>query len=376
MDIQALTLNIFARLMREDTVNPPGNELRGAGCLQEIFSAHGIDSRVQDLGHNRGNFICTLGNEGPMLEFCGHLDVVPAAEGWRHPPIDTTEEQGLLYGRGACDMKGGVAAMCAAAIALAPEIGQSRMRLRLVFVADEEQANAGMRAFLAAYQPADYTILGEPTDLHVAVAHRGVARLYIDLHGQARHAAVRAAEETAVTRAARAVLAMDRLNARLGGQTHPTLPAPSVSVTRISGYEKDNVVPGLVRLLVDFRVLPGMEESAAQGMLEKALKEEKIDGFTLRPHFFMPGGAQDVKAPFVSLCCQTAADLNARKEAPQAFDASCEQCFLLQAGSQTVILGPGSLNQAHTADEFVEKAQLLQAARIYMAVARRLMALG
>lgn len=373
MDIQALTLEIFTRLMREDTINPPGNELRGARCLQEIFSAHGIDSQVQNLGHNRGNFICTLGQKGPMLEFCGHLDVVPAAEGWRHPPLGTTEEQGLLYGRGACDMKGGVAAMCAAAIGLAPEIEQSRMRLRLAFVADEEQANAGMHAFLGAYPSADYTILGEPTDLHVAIAHRGVARLYIDLHGQARHAALRSSEETAVTKAARAVLAMDRLNARLKKQSHPILPAPSISVTQISGYEKDNVVPGKVRILVDFRILPGMEESSVQGMLEKALKEEAIDSFTLHPHFFMPGGALEAGAPFVSLCCQTASDLNGRREVPQAFDASCEQCFLLQAGPQTVILGPGSLAQAHTTDECVEKTQLFRAAQIYMAVALRMM---
>lgn len=365
----ALTLEIFEALMAQDTINPPGNEKRGALCLKEIFDREGIPCEVQDLGNNRANFIASFGEGDKILEYSGHLDVVPCVGDWQHTAIGTTEEGELIYGRGACDMKGGVAAMCSAAISMFRDKTPLNGQIRLTFVADEEDANLGMHAFLDSHKAATYTILGEPTDLHVAIAHRGVGRYYIDLLGHACHAALRSTEETAVAKAARAVMAIEDLNKQLESMTHDVLPSPSIVVTMVQGYEKDNVVPGKVRLLVDFRVLPGMTEPQTRKLVQDALDAHGIVGFELTKHFFMPGGEVAQAHPFVSACVEQAEKLNERKEAPQAFGASCEQCFLVEAGSATVIIGPGSLDQAHTVDEFVEKAQLLRAAKLYREIA-------
>lgn len=365
----ALTLEIFEALMAQDTINPPGNEKRGALCLKEIFDREGIPCEVQDLGDNRANFIASFGEGDKILEYSGHLDVVPCVGNWQHTAIGTTEEGDLIYGRGACDMKGGVAAMCSAAISMFRDKTPLNGQIRLTFVADEEDANLGMHAFLDSHKAATYTILGEPTDLHVAIAHRGVGRYYIDLLGHACHAALRSTEETAVAKAARAVMAIEDLNKQLESMTHDVLPSPSIVVTMVQGYEKDNVVPGKVRLLVDFRVLPGMTEPQTRKLVQDALDAHGIVGFELTKHFFMPGGEVAQAHPFVSACVEQAEKLNERKEAPQAFGASCEQCFLVEAGSATVIIGPGSLDQAHTVDEFVEKAQLLRAAKLYREIA-------
>ena len=365
----ALTLEIFEALMAQDTINPPGNEKRGALCLKEIFDREGIPCEVQDLGDNRANFIASFGEGDKILEYSGHLDVVPCVGDWQHTAIGTTEEGELIYGRGACDMKGGVAAMCSAAISMFRDKTPLNGQIRLTFVADEEDANLGMHAFLDSHKAATYTILGEPTDLHVAIAHRGVGRYYIDLLGHACHAALRPTEETAVAKAARAVMAIEDLNKQLESMTHDVLPSPSIVVTMVQGYEKDNVVPGKVRLLVDFRVLPGMTEPQTRKLVQDALDAHGIVGFELTKHFFMPGGEVAQAHPFVSACVEQAEKLNERKEAPQAFGASCEQCFLVEAGSATVIIGPGSLDQAHTVDEFVEKAQLLRAAKLYREIA-------
>ena len=324
---------------------------------------------MQDLGNNRANFIASFGEGDKILEYSGHLDVVPCVGDWQHTAIGTTEEGELIYGRGACDMKGGVAAMCSAAISMFRDKTPLNGQIRLTFVADEEDANLGMHAFLDSHKAATYTILGEPTDLHVAIAHRGVGRYYIDLLGHACHAALRSTEETAVAKAARAVMAIEDLNKQLESMTHDVLPSPSIVVTMVQGYEKDNVVPGKVRLLVDFRVLPGMTEPQTRKLVQDALDAHCIVGFELTKHFFMPGGEVAQAHPFVSACVEQAEKLNERKEAPQAFGASCEQCFLVEAGSATVIIGPGSLNQAHTVDEFVEKAQLLRAAKLYREIA-------
>lgn len=365
----ALTLEIFEALMAQDTINPPGNEKRGALCLKEIFDREGIPCEVQDLGNNRANFIASFGEGDKILEYSGHLDVVPCVGNWQHTAIGTTEEGDLIYGRGACDMKGGVAAMCSAAISMFRDKTPLNGQIRLTFVADEEDANLGMHAFLDSHKAATYTILGEPTDLHVAIAHRGVGRYYIDLLGHACHAALRSTEETAVAKAARAVMAIEDLNKQLESMTHDVLPSPSIVVTMVQGYEKDNVVPGKVRLLVDFRVLPGMTEPQTRKLVQDALDAHGIVGYELTKHFFMPGGEVAQAHPFVSACVEQAEKLNERKEAPQAFGASCEQCFLVEAGSATVIIGPGSLDQAHTVDEFVEKAQLLRAAKLYREIA-------
>ena len=365
----ALTLEIFEALMAQDTINPPGNEKRGALCLKEIFDREGIPCEVQDLGDNRANFIASFGEGDKILEYSGHLDVVPCVGDWQHTAIGTTEQGELIYGRGACDMKGGVAAMCSAAISMFRDKTPLNGQIRLTFVADEEDANLGMHAFLDSHKAATYTILGEPTDLHVAIAHRGVGRYYIDLLGHACHAALRSTEETAVAKAARAVMAIEDLNKQLESMTHDVLPSPSIVVTMVQGYEKDNVVPGKVRLLVDFRVLPGMTEPQTRKLVQDALDAHGIVGFELTKHFFMPGGEVAQAHPFVSACVEQAEKLNERKEAPQAFGASCEQCFLVEAGSATVIIGPGSLDQAHTVDEFVEKAQLLRAAKLYREIA-------
>ncbi len=365
----ALTLEIFEALMAQNTINPPGNEKRGALCLKEIFDREGIPCEVQDLGDNRANFIASFGEGDKILEYSGHLDVVPCVGDWQHTAIGTTEEGELIYGRGACDMKGGVAAMCSAAISMFRDKTPLNGQIRLTFVADEEDANLGMHAFLDSHKAATYTILGEPTDLHVAIAHRGVGRYYIDLLGHACHAALRSTEETAVAKAARAVMAIEDLNKQLESMTHDVLPSPSIVVTMVQGYEKDNVVPGKVRLLVDFRVLPGMTEPQTRKLVQDALDAHGIVGFELTKHFFMPGGEVAQAHPFVSACVEQAEKLNERKEAPQAFGASCEQCFLVEAGSATVVIGPGSLDQAHTVDEFVEKAQLFRAAKLYREIA-------
>lgn len=373
MDMQALTLKLFSGLMALDTVNPPGNEKRAADYLHDVFTEAGIPCEVQDLGDNRANFIAKCGLGDPVLEFCGHLDVVPFVDEWKHTPIAATAEGDLIYGRGACDMKGGVAAMCAAALTLHAQGLPERGTLRLTFVADEEHANLGMHAYLRSHKPASWAVIGEPTELQIAVAHRGVARYYVDLSGPASHAALPVPPDTAIALAARSVLAFEKMNQALRAETHEVLPPPSIVVTQIQGYEKDNVVPSHVRLLTDFRLLPGTTEEQAKARIEETLIQSGISHFTLEKRFCMPGGAISTCDPFVQKCVNVMSQATGRQLKACAFDASCEQCFLLEKGVRTVICGPGSLSQAHTTDEFIPRDQLLLAAECYRALAMEML---
>jgi len=363
----------FKALMETNTINPPGGEEAAACVLRELFAAQGIQGTVQRLGKGRANFTAQFGEGAPVLEFNGHLDVVPCPGDWHTPPLKATEKENRFYGRGACDMKGGVAAMCAAFLELYRMKESLPGALRLCFVADEEDSNAGIRAFQEKYPPARMAIIGEPTELQVAIAHRGVGRFVIELEGEERHAALSPAKETAVVEAARAVLALQQMNDSLGLVRHEVLPPPSMAVTRIQGYEKDNVIPGKVELLTDFRLLPGETEMSAIAKVQEALDGAGIRNYRIRTHFFMPGAALPSQDSFVETCCSVTGKILNRTQKPMAFGASCEQCFALQAGTRAVIFGPGSLEQAHTVDEFVEISQLYKAAECYLELAKQIL---
>ena len=373
MTDETLVMEILQELLKINTVNPPGNERAAAVYLQQLFLSHNIACEVQELGEHRANFIAEWGEGKKTLEFNGHLDVVPYGNGWHYAPLEATEENGKIYGRGACDMKGGAAAMCAAVLMLAKEGKKLNGKLRLVFVADEEHVNLGIRAFQANHSPADYAVIGEPTNLRVAVAHRGVARFFVDLHGEERHAALPQKSESAIVLAAQAVLALERMNRTLQAQTHEVLPSPSITVTMLHGYEKDNVVPETVRLLTDYRLFPDTTEEQAKNEIEMALQSAGIQNYTLEKRHFMSGGALPVANAFAQKCSLVTNKVLKHKDTPCRFDASCEQCFLLSAGVETVICGPGSLAQAHSTDEFVEKQQLLDAVACYKALAQEIL---
>lgn len=367
-------LDILQDLISIDTVNPPGNEYAAAVYLERLLAPYGFHCEIHRLGDNRANFVGSLGSgNGPVLTLCGHLDVVPVNDSWTREPFVLTREGGRVYGRGAADMKGGIAAMCEMAIRMARQGGPANGTLKLVFVADEEDANRGMKAYLEQNRENGWAIIGEPTELNLAIAHRGVSRDIIEIYGYARHAALPEDGLSALAKLPSVFREVERMNRILEKRLHPVLPPPSIAVTRLDAYEKDNIVPGTVRLLTDFRILPGMDESDARAFLHQGFAEAGIEKIQIKNHFFMKGGEIRGGDPFVLLCCEAGKTVLNHEVIPQAFPASCEQCFLEEAGIQTVIFGPGSIEQAHTVDEFLEVSQLDGASRFYEAVAGKIL---
>lgn len=369
------SIELLKKLISMDTTNPPGNEAAAAHFLRDLLVPYGFQCQIQPVGENRANLIAVLGNgEGPELLLNGHLDVVPAAGDWKTPPFEGIESDGLLYGRGACDMKGGIAAMCAAAIHLAERGGPQRGRLKLLFVADEECSNLGLHRYLEHSGASDFAIIGEPTNLEVAIAHRGVSRNFIDIKGAARHAALPSDQQAdAVDKTALAITAIKKTGEELKSFTHEVLPPPGIAVTMIQGYEKDNIVPGKIRLLLDFRILPGMSQQDIDEILRTGLSKNGVDDFELIPHFYMPGGEISSQEEFANLCLEERNQMMERKHGFCAFDASCEQCFLVEQGTKTVICGPGSLNQAHTVNEYIEIKQVKDAVILYESIINRIL---
>lgn len=365
-------IELLDHLVNFDTTSPPGNERPAAMYLADVLRPYGFQCEVQDLGENRANLIAVMGEKsGPELMLNGHLDVVPAHGEWHWDPFVMTRDNGRLYGRGTSDMKGGIAAMCEAAIRTAQKGGPKRGRLKLLFVADEECSNLGTLKYLETCPAPDYAIIGEPTGLEIAIAHRGVSRNYIDLYGPARHAALSAAGWDSMVKARIALQAAENMNRELHAMSHEVLPPPGISVTMIHGYEKDNVVPGNVRMLLDFRILPGMNRRQAEKILADGLEKAGLSDYSISPHFYMPGGELPSENPFVGLCLGERKRMTKADSKPQAFDASCEQCFFVEQGTQALICGPGNLVQAHTVNEFISEEQVWSAVDLYERIINR-----
>lgn len=365
-----LLFEIFKGLIEIDTSNPDGNEKEAALYLKTVFDRYGISCSVQEISEDRANFFAEYetGVPGETLMFNGHLDVVPASEPWSTSPFSVTEKDNRLYARGSCDMKGGIAAFCSAVISLILERKLTRGKVQILCVADEECANLGTRYYfehLESEKRPDYVIIGEPTELRLAVAHRGVSRDYIRIQGNARHAALRNEEKTSIEQAGDAIRALEKLNVELLKMNHKILPPPSVAITKLNAYEKDNIIPGTVEMLTDFRILPGMKHECVVELLKEALENEDVNRYELEEHFFMPGGQLDPEDGLVKMMLPIVSEVTGKDDGPQAFGASCEQCFFEENEIKAVICGPGSLNEAHTVDEFVEKSDLLKAVEIY-----------
>ena len=319
---------LLARFVSRPTVN--GGERPLALDIARLARGLGMEAVVQDLGDDRANVYAHIG-QGPCLLLCGHLDVVPAEGEWASDPFTLAQAGECYVGRGCVDMKGAIAAMLYAA-ARQIQKGLPGMRLALLFVADEESGNLGMKHFLKMLPfPVDACVIGEPTELEVAVAHKGMARFFVELFGKAAHASLPDAGVNALTLAARAILALEAENQKLAADLHPLLPPRTVCVTMARGGERENILPGYAELLVDLRLFPGDTEKTAADTLRRALWPLKGKDFShsLRPHRYLPGGGLAPDHPWVQAACRLTGRARGRGCSPVEFRASCEQALML-----------------------------------------------
>lgn len=362
--------DFLRRMVPYRTVNEPGNEKPLAECIADILKTEGFTTEIQDIAVNRANVVARIGNSDRKVILSGHLDVVPAGAGWDMEPFVVTERAGRLYGRGTCDMKGGIAAMMAAAIKIKREGTLKDAELTLAFVADEEINGTGTKCFVKNFRKgsSNLTVLGEPTENQIFIAHRGVVRLRIVIKGRQCHSGRPEDGINALTMMGRFLVEVERLNQKKQHFVQPILPAPTVAATRAGGGIKDNVVPGEAEIVLDFRTVPGdtaeklMAETNA--MLDQALRDMG-GAWTVEPFIDVLPGLTPIDAESVQIA--KSAYRKACNADPRVdyFTACCDMSCFTSHGFDTIILGPGHIAQAHTLDEYVEKNQLSMAVSIY-----------
>ncbi|WP_278199539.1 M20 family metallopeptidase [Thermaerobacter marianensis] len=366
------TVELARDLIRAVTVNPPGHEDRAAAVAVPWLQRHGFDVTIYAPRPGRASVVARRrgAEPGPTLLWCGHLDVVAAGDPgrWPHPPFAGVVDGDRLYGRGAVDMKGPVAAALGAAAALDRLGGPRRGTLVLALVADEEAMGRHGAGWLArqGLLRADGAIVGEPTRLHLVRAQRGAAWFHVRLEGRTAHAAVPHLGASAVAAAARLVLALEE---RVWDAFHPLLGPPTASVGSIRGGDHPNRVPERCELVVDRRAVPGETEAGVRQEVEAVVAEvlRRHPGVTAtitRWRWAEPAETPEDAA--VVRLVQAAARAVTGEDPPEAGTvAVTDMRYLVAAGTPAVIFGPGRPDLAHAPGEFIAVEELAQGALLY-----------
>lgn len=358
---------LLRALVATDSRNPelvPGAPGEGAiaQLLANVLQTWGFRVELQEALPDRPNVIARwsgAGNPGRSLLFNGHVDVV-AVDGMTHAPFAAGEEDGRLFGRGASDMKAGVAAMCAAAYRAASRglAGE----IIVAAVVDEEYKSAGTKALVSSGVRADAAIVTEPTGLAIMPAHRGFTWLSVSCGGRAAHGSRYDLGIDAILHAAHVMTALDQhQREELTARTHPLLGHASLHASTIAGGLGWSTYPETCRLEIEWRTLPG---ETGDSVLQEVIAvcnhvRQQLPGLQATVEHVFSQLPSDV--PVDAPICRALADALRRSGESvrvAGMSAWTDAALLNAAGIPAICFGPGDMALAHANAEWVELAEV------------------
>ncbi|HET6486778.1 MAG TPA: M20 family metallopeptidase [Spirochaetia bacterium] len=367
---------LLQELVRIGSINPMGRDLAGPTIgearlttfLETFLRSLGLRPVRQKVHEGRENLYAVYQPSGArglvLLE--AHQDTVPV-DNMTIDPFGGDSRDGKVWGRGACDVKGGMAAILTAVRRLVAE-RSLRTGVMVAFTVDEEQTFAGVKKLLEAPLRPDLAVAAEPTSLEIVIAHKGVARWKVRTTGQSCHSSYPERGVNAIYRMAPVIAAHERYAAILAaGRHHPLTGTATLSVGVIRGGTSVNTVPSWCEMEVDRRLLPGEDGEEAFRDAERYLRETLPPQITVdlvEPWLLDPPLDTPQDAEVVSLARRAVAAVKGDPRVcgvPYGTDAS----KLALGGIPSIVLGPGDIAQAHTSDEWISIEQLDQAVEIY-----------
>ncbi len=347
-----------------DIYSPSGKEEDIQLYLEELLAATGIPVQRQEVEEERFNLVARMGPEPPHLYLVGHVDTVAA---WDIDDYAAKEEWGVVRGLGSADMKGGCAAMVETWLALARLPAAERPSVGLLLVVGEEENGDGSARFLEQECPA-WVVIGEPTSLLPAFSHFGYMEIALTTQGRRIHSSLPELGHNAIESMLRVLLQIEQ--APLFDNTEE--PKLIYSIREMSSSRAGFVVPDRCEAMIDLHLSPDTDPARIRQELEKILVKTRrlIKGLQLEVSFdFESGGYQLDRSNPLSV---TLEEVFPRLNLPLEFvpfRSHSDGNLFFQAGSKPLILGPGSLETAHTAEEQTSLAEVEAAARVYAALA-------
>jgi acetylornithine deacetylase len=359
------------------SVNPMGSELgaderfgerRYAEHLREQLRRLGLDAELVGDAE-RPSVVAEARAAGATetLIVASHLDTVPV-EGMEIDPFDPRIEGTRLYGRGSCDTKGGMAALVEA---LEHVLSGGSLRRNLVVVgeADEEFGSSGAHAVVErlrahAGDRVRWALATEPTELRLVSCHKGIAHARLVARGLACHSSNPGAGRSAIVSLARAVLALEEHAVELAACPDPRLGPATLSIGQIEGGSAPNVVPDRASLVLDRRLLPWEDEASARAGIQGALEKAGLGDVQIERCELMKWALSTPDASPAVQACRRALVAAGLPDAPDVAAFGTDAGVFARSGVAAVVLGPGSVAQAHTSREWVDLRQVEAMARI------------
>jgi acetylornithine deacetylase len=367
--MQPSARGLLERLVR--IPSPTGEEHAIAEALAGWCADAGFEVTLEEAAPGRPNVLArwSVGRR-PHLLLTGHLDTVPVGEGWTRDPFGAEVGDGRLYGRGACDMKGGLAAMLGAMVDMRRRGDEPAGDVTLAAVVGEEEDSTGTRALVARGIHADGAVLAEPTAMQLVLSNRGLLNFQIVVKGASVHASSPALGRNAVTAAARIVLELESTGQRLTRRPHPVFGPPSLTVGTIHGGTRPYVVPDRCVIEVDRRLNPGETPEQVMGELEAAIARARRRVPWLEADIVAGPDYLAFEIPedheLVRSMSSAMADANVPRRISAWPAASDAGFFVHGAGIPCVLFGPGDIEQAaHRPDEWIDLAGLDTAQRVF-----------
>lgn len=353
--------------------------------LAEFLSQRDVPTQLIEVRDGRPNLLAVVdsGRPGPHLLLCGHTDTVPLNKDGPGVGFSGEIVDGALQGRGAADMKGGLAAMAGALASLQADKGPAAGKVTLAAVIDEEMESLGVEALIASGLRADGAIIGEPTGNRLALGHKGLEWLEIAFTGRAAHGGTPEAGVNAINAAAQFVALVEaRLEPELARARHPLLGSPTINCGTIVGGDQPSTVAARCVLRVDRRSIPGETFASMGAELRELLDEVERHRPGIRAELRrMPGGMAtlehlssviDPAHPLARAAREACESVTGTTQTALAFPAWTDAGLLANfAEIACVILGPGDLSVAHTPWESIPVAEVVDAAAIYRESALR-----
>jgi acetylornithine deacetylase len=380
-------LGILKELVSIPSVNPMGRDVSGpeffegrlSDYLVQFFEELGVECQRIDVAPGRSNVIARVAVAGATTTVLldAHQDTVPV-DGMTIDPFAATVTDGRLYGRGACDVKGGMAAMLAAFARLAREKPAGAASVVLSCTCDEEATSLGItdlpllwndpnRAGTLLETRPDIAVVAEPTDLDIVVAHRGATRWKIRTTGRACHSSVPSNGVNAIYRMAKVIACLEEFADTLGDLVppHPLCGGATLSVGRIEGGISVNTVPDECTIEIDRRVVPGEEGMAAFEQVEAFLRNRlDFEYEMLTPWLVASTLNDDRNGEWADrLMGHITPVAGPHEKVGVAYGTHASR--IDDGGVPSVVFGPGSIEQAHTKDEWISIDELQQAAEVY-----------
>jgi succinyl-diaminopimelate desuccinylase len=364
-----LILEIAKNIVEMDSQNPPGKCDHIAKYLAEKGKSLGFKAEIFAMDDLRYNVVLSFGKGDKDIIVSGHLDTVPVGDEtkWKYPPLEMTEVDGKLFGRGTVDMKGGVASL----IAVMEAIYQSDIDLdrRIVFAgtADEEVGMNG--AFhlkeKGVMDKADCVIITEATDLKVGISEKGPTWIRVNVKGKAAHGSM---PEEGVNAILGACKVMNKLTSNLPKERNPLLDLTTLNVGMIEGGSKINVVPEVCYFDCDYRLVPEVKYDSFLKSIDKLVEEiNKKNDFIVTTEVLHVVPAVETKQsePIVQSMLKWAGKITGKKTDPIGLTYGTDAAALIPPKYiPFIILGGGYPSVLHQTNEFVHLSDLVKAAEI------------